>query len=521
MGSGAPRGQAVPGPEAAGGADTARLLAAAAAVKRPRAPDGFDLRAPAAWCDTLAGRDIRPVWEQSRWAELPLLALAERARPGAGHLARAEAWLAEWLAHNPPFLGPNWACGQEAALRALHFALALALLGGAVPEGARALAALLDRRIGANPLLALAQDNNHPISEAAGRLACALLCGEGAAAARHAAALDALVPRLVAADGGFAQDSPAYLRLLLDVLAVTQALRAAFDGPPMPAAVRARAAAAARLLARLACPETGALPRLGHQDGSCFADLALAGPDDARPSVARALAAFGAEPPAEGATWSGAHLLIRRAGRARAILRLPRTDGFRPSHADALHLDLWDGPRGVLTDSGSGAYNPPPAQRWWLDWFPATAAHNTIAFDGRSQMPRATRFLPARWPEGGALEGGGWVRDRWGCRHERRIFPTADGRVWRVEDAVSGPFRALALHWQLPAEGPAPRIEIAADATLANSVEQGWDSPAYNRVRPRPVLVARATAPVSRLTTIIRLNEHAEVASLPGLRQSR
>ncbi len=89
-----------------------------------------------------------------------------------------------------------------------------------------------------------------------------------------------------------------------------------------------------------------------------------------------------------------------------------------------------------------------------------------------------------------------------------------------MEDAVSGPFRALALRWHLPAEGLAPRIEVTADAPLRLAVEPGSDSPAYNRVRPRPVFVARADAPVSRLTTIISLDGHAEVASPPSLRQS-
>lgn len=495
----APVGQALP-------AD-ARLLAAARAVVPPRPAEGFDHAAPAARLNPLAGPDIRPVWEASRWLEIPLLALAERTEPGAGHLARAEAWLAAWLRLNPPFLGPNWACGQEAALRALHLALAVAELGGAPTAGTRALAKTLDRRIGANPLYALAQDNNHAPSEATGRMACALLLGDRAGAARRSAALDRLVLRLVAPDGGFAQDSPAYLRLLLDTLAVAERLRAAFGGPAMDGAARARAAAASRLLARLACPETGALSRLGHQDGSRFADLALAGPDDARASVARALAAFGAAPPEEGASWRGAQLVLLRAGRARAVLRLPRGDGFRPSHADALHLDLWDGPRGLLTDSGTGAYNPPPENRWWLDHFPSTAAHNTVEFDGESQMPRATRFLPAFWPEGGALgETGGWVRDRRGRRHEREVHASPCGRVWRVEDRVSGPFRAVALRWHLPPEGAAPRVKVAADAPLRVSTEQGWESPAYGTARPRPVLVARAEAPVSRLTTVISLD---------------
>jgi hypothetical protein len=481
-------------------------LEAAARIAPPIAPTGFDPAQWAALLDPLAGPDIRPVWEAARWAELPLLALAARMEPEAGYLARAEGWIAAWLRLNPPYRGPNWACGQEAGLRALHLALATAILGGSPGSGATALARLLDRRIAANPAYALAQDNNHPISEAAGRLACALLTRDAPAAARHSRAIDRRVARLIAEDGGFAQDSPAYLRLALDVLSVTEELRLAFHGPRAAPRTRERAAAAARLLARLACPESGALPRFGHQDSSCFADLALAGAADARASIARALGRFGAEPPADEPGWCGAGLRLWRAGRARAVLRLPGRR-FRPGHADALHLDLWDGAAAVLSDSGTGAYNPAPADRWWLDYFPSTMAHNTIEFDGQSQMPRLTRFLSAFWPEGGATGSGGWMRDHRGNCHRRHVEPLPGGRRWRVTDEVSGPFQALALRWHLPPDlaGPSPRIEVTADAPVSLGLEAGWESPAYGLVRPRPVLVARAPAPISRLTSVIAL----------------
>ncbi|MFH4094692.1 weeF, partial [Acinetobacter baumannii] len=77
---------------------------------------------------------------------------AARLDPGGGHLRRAEALLADWMAANPAYRGPNWACGQEAALRTLHLVLALALLGadgGRATPGARALLALHGRRIAA------------------------------------------------------------------------------------------------------------------------------------------------------------------------------------------------------------------------------------------------------------------------------------------------------------------------------------------------------------------------------------
>jgi hypothetical protein len=59
---------------------------------------------------------------------------------------------------------------------------------------------------------------------------------------------------------------------------------------------------------------------------------------------------------------------------------------FRPSQADALHLDFWLAGSNVLRDAGSYSYNTEPE---WLNVFPGhNASHNTVQFDDRDQMPR-------------------------------------------------------------------------------------------------------------------------------------
>ncbi|TCZ66089.1 heparinase II/III domain-containing protein [Roseicella aquatilis] len=515
-------------------AHRAAVLARAVALPAPDWHGPFAPRPFALDLDLFRPGDVRPVWERNRWAELPLLAQAARLDPAAGHLARAEALLADWAAANPPFHGPNWACGQEAALRALHLGLALALLGAtrSPPAGARALLALHARRIAATPAYASAQDNNHAVSEAAGLLACGLLLADRVLARQGAGRLAAALRRLVAPDGAFAQLSTGYHRLLLDVLAVTEWLRRGLDGPPLPAPAPTRAAAATRWLHRLAEPLTGALPRLGHQDGSAFADLALAGPEDARASVERAARLFcgnsaglAAEPgcawlglpagpalPPPPPAWMSEGVQGWQVDGARALLRTGPLR-FRPGQADLLHLDLWDGPLALLRDGGTGAYNPPAEAGWWHAHFTGTTAHNTIAFDDEDQMPRLSRFLFARWPECGPLPDGAWLRDWRGRRHARRV--RAEGRRWVVEDRVGGPFREAVLRWRLcPGDwravpggvaGPAARIEVAADAPLSCALEPGWESPAYGSVVPAPVLTARVRAPVRCLTTVITL----------------
>jgi hypothetical protein len=469
--------------------------------------------------DLMAGPDVRPLWEAHRWADLPAVAPDELA-------PRVTAWLA---AH-PPFDGLLWRCGQEAAIRALHLALSAALHRQAPPAGAMA---LLARRIGANPAYAMAQDNNHPVSEAAGLLACGLALGEAAMAQRGARRLDRAILRLVDPDGGFAQPSPAYHRMLLDTVAVAEWLAARQGGPVLGAEARTRMAAATRWLHRLACLETGALPRFGHQDGSCLADLSRCGPDDARGSLERAARLFcaasagwpkdagcarlGLAAPAAtfavAEEWQGGGYSGLSGRGLRAILRTGLGHGgalrFRPNHADLLHLDVWDGALNLLRDGGTGSYNP--AERWWLTHLQGTAAHNTAAFDGEDQMPRIGPFLFARWPRLSPLPDGAALRDHRGRCHAREVFALPDGL--RVRDTLGGAFHRAVLRWRLApgawrltGDGVAlgrHRLVVRAAAPLTLRVVQGWESLAYGQVTACPVLETETRGATSVETNIL------------------
>ena len=518
---------APPAPALPATAMRAVLETAAGVATRAAWHGGLD---PAAHALDLPLAAARPSWEPSRLAALPLLAQAARCDPAGGHLARAEALLAAWCAANPPFRGLAWACGQEAALRALHLALALALLGADrdPPPAARALLEACGQRIAATPLYALAQDNNHALSEAAGAFAVALLLGRDAGP--DAARLAARVARLVAPDGGFAQVSAGYARLALDVLAVAEWLRHRHGAPPFPAPLAERAAALAAWLHRVTEPATGATPPLGLEDGSAFADLSLAGAGDSRASVERAARLFagrGADMPQDPgcawlglphpdavldrpASWRAAGTMGWQRDGALALLRAGMLR-FRPGQADLLHLSLRDGATWVLRDGGTGRYDPP--EPWWWTALAGAAAHDAPVFDAAEPMPRAGRFLLARWPRLRDLPDGAALRDARGNGVARRL--RAEGRRWIVEDSLSGPFRHVAWHWRLVpgawtatargAAGPAATIEVAADAPLSVALAGGWESPAYGAIVPVPVLRVVAAAPVRRVTTTIRL----------------
>ncbi|MGK7868489.1 heparinase II/III domain-containing protein [Falsiroseomonas sp. E2-1-a20] len=524
----------------------AAVLAATAAL--PEAPDWhgrYDPMAPALGMDLFARGDVRPVWEASRFADILLLAQAARLDPAGGHLDRAEARLHAWCAANPAFRGPAWACGQEAALRALSLALALALLDAdrdpprSLPPAARALLRLCARRIAATPAYAAAQDNNHSLSEPAGAYACALLLGEARAAAWAARRLAAAVARLVAPDGGFAQVSPGYARLALDVLSVAEVLRRRRGAPDFPAPLAARAGALAAWLHRLVAPEDGSTPHLGVEDGSAFADLGLRGPADARGSVERAARLFagcGADLPEDaGAAWLGLAAPASRLDRparwradgsmgwaeagATAVLRTG-TDGhrgrlrYRPAQSDLLHLTLRDGPRAILRDAGTGSYNPP--EPWWPAALASAAAHNAVVFDDTEPMPRLGRFLFARWPRLSPLADGAARRDAAGPGQARKV--AVAGRCWTVTDHLSGRFGGATLRWRLPpgpwrllADGAtdgAIRVAVAAEpagAPPAFRLERGWESPAYGQIRGATLLRIDAGRSVSTIVTQVTL----------------
>jgi hypothetical protein len=528
---------APPPPALPDGAAELVLRAAAALPDRIDWHRGFDPAAHALALRLHRGDGARPTWEASRLGAIPLLAMAARLDRRGGHLARAEALLAEWCEAHPPFRGVAWACGQEAALRALHLALALALLDGDrdPPPAARALLGICARRIAATPLYALAQDNNHPLSEAAGAFACALLLRQDVS--RHAAALAARLRRLVAADGGFAQVSPGYARLLLDVLSATEWLRLRHAAPPFDDVVTHRAAALAAWLHRLVEPASGATPPLGLEDGSAFADLGLRGVADARGSTERAarlFAACGADSPGDaGCAWLGLAAPDRalprpaawcaegtmgwHAAQSFALLRTGPLR-FRPGQCDLLHLSLRDAEGWLIRDGGTGSYDPP--EPWWWAALAGAAAHNAPVFDEADPMPRAGRFLLSHWPVTWQVEHGAATRDARGNVTMRRIRHT-DG-AWWIEDDVAGPFRTVAWHWRLRpgawritangVEGDAADLVVEADAPLQVTMTEGFESPAYGEIKKVSILRVVAMAPLSRATTRVRLRPIIPIA---------
>lgn len=148
----------------------------------------------------------------------------------------------------------------------------------------------------------------------------------------------------------------------------------------------------------------------------------------------------------------GGFAMLRR-GQVMAMLRYPRFR-FRPSQADALHLDLWLGADNLLRDAGSYSYHTDPQ---WLNYFGGTASHNTVQFDGRDQMPRLSRFLLGDWIKSECIQPlqednqassfAVSYRDGKGARHHRSV--SLQDAALQVTDKVQGFALQAVLRWRL------------------------------------------------------------------------
>ena len=449
--------------------------------------------------------DIKLIWELSRmdW----VLAFAQRSRNGdADALARLNDWLIDWCAHNPPYLGPNWKCGQEASMRVMHLALAAVILGQVQQPapGLRDLVCLHLKRIAPTVQYAMAQDNNHGTSEAAalfmgGSWLAALGVAEGAQWARTGRRwLENRAARLIGPQGSFSQYSLNYHRVMLDTFCMAEVWRRQLDLPAFSERWRERALAATHWLNHMVNPINGDGPNLGANDGARLLQLSNTAYRDYRPTVQVAMALFGncradfdlSEPcradfsrlgrpkstlqdaaDSDVLAWLGISqptqaapaprnliaddggFAILRRGAAMIMLRYPRFR-FRPSQSDALHLDLWLGGDNLLRDAGSFSYNTEPQ---WINYFGGTASHNTVQFDDRDQMPRLSRFLFGDWLKTSIVEPlaevaqatsfGAGYRDAKGANHQRSIA-LADTHLL-VVDKVAGFTNKAVLRWRL------------------------------------------------------------------------
>lgn len=275
-------------------------------------------------------------------------------------------------------------------------------------------------------------------------------------------------------DGSFSQYSITYHRLMLDTFSFAEAWRRHRDLAKFSKTLHDRLQSTTLWLGNITNQTNGDVPNIGANDGAQILHLVECDHRDFRPSVQLGAALFCDGFYFECGAWNnmlswldvevGAHKLNRESvtydkggfhvlvnKNVQAVLRYPRFR-FRPSQADAMHLDVWINDNNLLRDAGTFSYNSSDHT-----WFSGTSAHNTIEFDGRDQMMRLGRFLFGDWLRSTevskvadnkmGLSASAAYEDRHGARHERDIVLKANELI--CKDTVSGVFDTAKLRWRL------------------------------------------------------------------------
>lgn len=484
--------------------------------------------------DSSAG-DIKFVFEPSRFSWV--LIFSQRVLLGDNTaLTRLNHWLEDWCKKNPPYFGANWKCGQEAAIRVMHVAMAATLLSQ-MNQPTQCMLEFLKlhlQRIALTVQYAVSQDNNHGVSEAAalfigGSWMVHLGMSNGIRWQRQGRKLlESQIKRLISSDGSSSQYSVNYHRSILDTLCIVELWRRQLNLASFSAHYQLRAIEATRWLAALVATETGDVPTIGAYDGARLLPLTDSDDRDFRPSVQLAMVLFtGRRAYAKNGHWNhplkwfeiplpeasinepGSQVFddsgfaVLRSSQVMAVMHYPRFR-FRPSQADLMHVDLWKDGENLLRDAGSYSYH---TDQIWLNYFSGTASHNTIQFDDRDQMPRLSRFLFGGWIKTEDIEPmqvrkdgvsfAASYRDYKGAYHKRRLHLT--NFELNVFDEIEGFSNKAILRWRLRpgqwlVEGAmvtngSHRLLIDASMPIKRiELVTGWESRYYMHKTEVPVL---------------------------------
>lgn len=383
--------------------------------------------------------DIKILWEPSRFDWLTDLARAYRVSGEEKYLEAINQWLEDWSQHNPKNQGPNWKCGQETSIRLMKLITTAQLLEQ-YTTATKALKYLIFdhlERIAGNINYAIAQDNNHGTSEAAGLYIGAtwLLNQKNKDVSNSKLRkwkkngrkyLENRILKLIASQGTFAQKSVTYHRVVVDTMSWVLIAMERLNESKFSDTINHRLEKLGEWQHKMIASSNGDVPNIGSNDGAMFDTLHNCDYRDFRPStqlffgVLKKQRLFAEGDYDEALFWrypkqySSFNLLkikqtpIEILDRQFLIISHKTTKiyfilplgNFRPSSSDAFHLDLWHNGNNLLCDSGTYSYNAGEV----TDKFKSITAHNSVQVNSQEPMPKISRFLYGNWLKANHIE---------------------------------------------------------------------------------------------------------------------
>lgn len=498
----------------------------------------YDLGCPPDFLlNPIGGEDIKWIYDPSRFHWM--LSLAR-----AGNPKLINDYLEQWVRLNPPYVGPNWTCGQEESYRVLHILVAAKLLGQlehpntSLVEFVSWHIEIIKQNIG----YAEAQRNNHVITEALGLYLGSLFlikCGRPKfirEAQKGRKILERNCKRLIGEDGSFPLYSTNYHRSVLQLFSLFLFLKDDVNATEFPAYINSRIEQFFQFLYELTEPDSGRVPNLGPNDGSYPFKLNNHDYRDFRPSLSVFWALFRGEQlysdftPEDFASLELATLkpstrklhsfrnfskfgLIKwESSSYKYFQRYPNFQ-FRPIQDDCFHLDLWVKGRNVLIDSGTFSYNRPAEE---TEYFNSSRAHNMASNRGM-ELERIRQFLFLEWPVAlimdDSLEKQSFSYSLRGNSFSRQVLPGSD-RL-KIIDQIQSTEPVTLVHFHFdPEEEPviqglelvskSLRMSFSSEQFTSLEILQNPSSTFYGEAFKTPTLRLVLTGKTIQLVTEIR-----------------
>jgi hypothetical protein len=454
------------------------------------------------WCDIdhfdQSTGDIKFIWEPSRFGWAYTLVRAYSVTRLEKYADKFWSLFESWLENNQPNRGPNYACGQECAIRLMAMCFALYGLGKAqastVDRKVRIITAIVvhAERIEKNIDFAVWTRTNHSLTEAAGLYTTGLLFPELKRSEYWTKLGKNILTReglkQIYPDGSYIQHSMNYHRLMLQDFLWVMRL-AELNGDKFPDELVGRVGKAVDFLYQVQDEVTGRVPNYGANDGALILPLNSCDYLDYRPVIQNCWYLLKREKLYENGPWDedavwlfgdeitklpaihkertstrfacGGYYTIRL-GNSWSMSRC-HSYRDRVGHIDLLHLDLWADGINLLRDSGSYKYFAPDEPQLEL-YFMSIWSHNTVIVDDDCPLGPVSRFLYLPRPGAKLLsfevgedhtewkgEHLGYARFPWRVIHSREVL-ARQGR-WEIIDRLTGQGRHKAeLRWHLPDE---------------------------------------------------------------------
>lgn len=376
--------------------------------------------------------DIKYVWELSRFSFLNTLIRYDY------HFGKDQSkfifgLIDDWIENNPLNIGPNYKCSQEISIRLFNWIFALHYYKNSTNLSPSLFNKILNsinqqyQHVYANINFSrIAVRNNHAIAESM----CLFLVGKLLPFLDNAEKIskngqkwfEEEIDYQIYDDGTFLQFSMNYHRVVVQLLSWAIALSNKNKWVLNPLVVDKAKKSISFLFACLNT-ESGHLPNYGANDGALFFPLNNCEYRDNRAQInalnyaIEGVVLFNEENTLEDTKWvfnqkevslikkdnSGIHrfdiggyyIYNDPLDNTKTFIRCG-SHKDRPSHADNLHLDIWDDKENILRDAGSYKYN---TDAKYSEFFTGTASHNTVMLGDNNQMKKGNRFIWLNWTQ--------------------------------------------------------------------------------------------------------------------------